>query len=167
LDPVRLRNSVSSIAKGAAIRSGESRDIVSIPRGGFERLARGSAWREFGRRDRYFLRAPGAPLLPHGRLDAQRRRYDCWPGGHSLCTPDTRPVSFRRLALLGNQDRCSAASGISNRNDAECPLSLLKNPSDHRGCSSATATVGHARKFVRSRNPVNRDRQNRESVQRR
>ena len=33
-------------------------------------------------------------------------------------------------------------------------LSLLKNPSDHRGCSSATATVGDARKFVRSRNPV-------------
>jgi hypothetical protein len=33
-------------------------------------------------------------------------------------------------------------------------LSLLKNLSDHRGCSSATATVGHARKFVRSRNPV-------------
>jgi hypothetical protein len=33
-------------------------------------------------------------------------------------------------------------------------LSLLKNLSDHRGCASATATVGHARKFVRSRNPV-------------
>jgi hypothetical protein len=33
-------------------------------------------------------------------------------------------------------------------------LSLLKNLSDHRGCSSATATVGDARKFVRSRNPV-------------
>ena len=33
-------------------------------------------------------------------------------------------------------------------------LSLLKNLSDHRGCLSATATAGHARKFVRSRNPV-------------
>ena len=33
-------------------------------------------------------------------------------------------------------------------------LSLLKNLSDHRGSPSATATVGHARKFVRSRNPV-------------
>jgi hypothetical protein len=33
-------------------------------------------------------------------------------------------------------------------------VSLLKNLSDHRGCSSATATVGDARKFVRSRNPV-------------
>jgi hypothetical protein len=33
-------------------------------------------------------------------------------------------------------------------------LSLLKNLSDHRGCSSATPTVGDARKFVRSRNPV-------------
>jgi hypothetical protein len=33
-------------------------------------------------------------------------------------------------------------------------LSLLKNLSDHRGCLSATATRGHARKFVRSRNPV-------------
>src|SRR5215467_13205429 len=33
-------------------------------------------------------------------------------------------------------------------------VSLLKNLSDYRGCSSATATVGHVRKFVRSRNPV-------------
>ena len=33
-------------------------------------------------------------------------------------------------------------------------LSLLKNLSGHRGRSSATATVGDARKFVRSRNPV-------------
>jgi hypothetical protein len=29
-----------------------------------------------------------------------------------------------------------------------------KNLSDHRGCSSATATVRHPRKLVRSRNPV-------------
>jgi hypothetical protein len=33
-------------------------------------------------------------------------------------------------------------------------LSLLKNLSDQRVGSSATATVGRARKFVRSRNPV-------------
>ena len=33
-------------------------------------------------------------------------------------------------------------------------LSLLKNLSGHRGRSSATATVGDARKFVRSRKPV-------------
>src|ERR1700751_2091749 len=37
---------------------------------------------------------------------------------------------------------CSEISPFS-----ESGLSLLKNPSDHRGCSSATA-------FVRSRNPV-------------
>jgi hypothetical protein len=29
-------------------------------------------------------------------------------------------------------------------------VSLLKNLSDHRACSSATATVGHVRKFVHS-----------------
>jgi hypothetical protein len=34
------------------------------------------------------------------------------------------------------------------------PLSLLKNLFDHRVRSSATATVGDAQKFVRSRNPV-------------
>jgi hypothetical protein len=33
-------------------------------------------------------------------------------------------------------------------------LSLLKNLSDHRGRSSTTATVGHARKSLRSRNRV-------------
>jgi putative tryptophan/tyrosine transport system substrate-binding protein len=34
--------------------------------------------------------------------------------------------------------------------EGEYDLSLLKNLSDHRGCSSATATIGHVRKFVRS-----------------
>jgi hypothetical protein len=38
--------------------------------------------------------------------------------------------------------------------DAGFILSLLKNLSDRRGHSSATATVGHAQKFVRSWNPV-------------
>ena len=37
---------------------------------------------------------------------------------------------------------------------AEGDLSLLKNLSDHRVRSSATAMVGHAYKFVRSRKPV-------------
>jgi hypothetical protein len=43
---------------------------------------------------------------------------------------------------------------VCRRVEDNAVLSLLKNLSDHRGHSSATATVGHARKFVRSWNPV-------------
>ena len=37
---------------------------------------------------------------------------------------------------------------------ARVAVTLLKNLSDHKVRSSETATVGHAQKFVGSRNPV-------------
>ena len=43
---------------------------------------------------------------------------------------------------------CGACNGLGST--PTWSLSLLKNLSDHRACSSATATVGHVRKFVRS-----------------
>jgi hypothetical protein len=63
-----------------------------------------------------------------------------------------------KLQGLAAPDLRAHTLRVAERAEAELaeerPLSLLKNLSDHRGCSSATATVGDARKFVRSRNPV-------------
>jgi hypothetical protein len=46
--------------------------------------------------------------------------------------------------------RVQAARHLRRTAEAMRRLSLLKNLSDHRGCPSATATIGHVRKFVRS-----------------
>jgi hypothetical protein len=65
--------------------------------------------------------------------------------GHDRLLPchAQKPIRLQRMLIRDRDSRpCSEISPFS-----ESGLSLLKNPSDHRGCSSATA-------FVRSRNPV-------------
>jgi hypothetical protein len=66
----------------------------------------------------------------------------------SLAGRDLQPACrvFGRLNV-------QAVGAVGAKSAAE-DLSLLKNLSDQRVGSSATATVGRARKFVRSRNPV-------------
>jgi hypothetical protein len=62
-------------------------------------------------------------------------------------------VSFVRRVLAQKSIGSRTAFIRNNRTRRPRPwtdLSLLKNLSDHRGYSSATAAVGHARKFVRS-----------------
>ena len=60
-------------------------------------------------------------------------------------------TSQNMLFGCGQRAGLSPISGVLSQKK---PVSLLKNLSDHRGRSSATATVGYVRKSVRSWNPI-------------
>src|SRR6516162_7099929 len=67
---------------------------------------------------------------------------------------ECRPASFGTVAGF-KSEWWPASSRYRGRLRVGIPGRIKsESASDHRGCSSATATVGDARKFVRSRNPV-------------
>jgi hypothetical protein len=77
--------------------------------------------------------------LSDGVVDNAGHEVDRCRAGHS-----SKPLAF--VVALD--------SGMLPRLGRQIGVSLLKNLFDHRVRSSATATVGDARQFVRPRNPV-------------
>jgi len=67
--------------------------------------------------------------------------------------PPHQLARFRRWFTAFEAGRADHAGELDSA-ASKLGLSLLKNLFDHRVRSSATATVGDAQNFVRSRNPV-------------
>ena len=97
----------------------------------------------------------GFKLVPRELVVAVRARHQFEASG--IPTKPATRTDLKLALYRGEVGQLAAFPGIEGMPpwaQVLANLSLLKNLSDHGGRSSATATVGHARRFVCSRDPV-------------